>query len=95
MAEDAANEILDQYAAEDYVTFTITETTEERFRQEKRDRHGKRYRKLAKARFRLTAQVEVHQKPLTRSAIHPPIGVGYDPKKLRKGSPEHPAQGRF
>jgi len=31
--QDAANDILDQGAAEDYVTFTITETTEERSRQ--------------------------------------------------------------
>jgi transposase len=58
--EDAANDILDQGAAEDYVTFTITETTEERFRQEKRGRPGKdtRYRKLQKTHFQLTARVD-------------------------------------
>jgi transposase len=59
-AEDAANEILDQGGAEDYVTFTITETLEERFRQEKRGRPGRdtRYRKLTKTRFQLTVQVD-------------------------------------
>lgn len=58
--EDAANDILDHSAAEDYVTFTITETTEERFRQEKRGRPGKdtRYRKIEKTRFQLTAHVD-------------------------------------
>jgi transposase len=59
-AEDAANEILDQGGAEDYVTFTITATTEERFRQEKRGRPGKdtRYRKLTKTRFAIDVQVD-------------------------------------
>ncbi len=58
--EDAANEILDHGVAEDYVTFTVTETTEERYRQEKRGRPGKdtRYRKLQKTRFQLTAHVD-------------------------------------
>jgi len=58
--EDAANEILDHSGAEDYVTFHVTETIEERFRQEKRGRPGNdtRYRKLAKTRFQLTAEVD-------------------------------------
>jgi transposase len=59
-AEDAATEILDQGGAERYVTFTVTETVEERFRQEKRGRPGKdtRYRKLAKTRFQVQALVD-------------------------------------
>jgi transposase len=58
--EDAAREILDTSSAEDYVTFTITESTEERYRQEKRGRPGKdtRYRKINKTRFRVTASVD-------------------------------------
>lgn len=58
--EDAANEILDHSATEDYVTFTITEILEERFRQEKRGRPGNdtRYRKIAKTRFQITAHVD-------------------------------------
>jgi transposase len=58
--EDAANDILDHGAAEDYVTFTVTETTEDRYRQEKRGRPGNdtRYRKLQKTRFGLTARVD-------------------------------------
>jgi transposase len=58
--EDAANDILDHGAAEQYVTFTITETTEERFRQEKRGRPGKdtRYRKIQKTRFQLTVEID-------------------------------------
>ena len=59
-AEDAAAEILDQSAAEQYVSFTITETAEERYRQEKRGRPGKdtRYRKLTKTRFQVTATID-------------------------------------
>lgn len=59
-AEDAAQEILDHGAAEEYVTFAVTESTEERFRQEKRGRPGKdtRYRKIAKTRFQLTTRVD-------------------------------------
>jgi len=58
--EDAANEILDQGATEDYLTFQVTETTEERFRQEKRGRPGNdtRYRKLEKTRFQLDVRVD-------------------------------------
>ncbi|MCA1678383.1 MAG: IS1634 family transposase [Actinobacteria bacterium] len=59
-AEDAAREILDTSGAEDYITFTVTQSTEERYRQEKRGRPGKdtRYRKLEKTRFQLSAQVD-------------------------------------
>lgn len=59
-AHDAAQEILDHSAAEDYVTFAVTETTEERFRQEKRGRPGKdtRFRKITKTRFQVTAHVD-------------------------------------
>jgi transposase len=58
--EDAANEILDNGGAGDYVSFTVTETTEERYRQEKRGRPGNdtRYRKLTKTRFAVTAHVD-------------------------------------
>ncbi|MCA1699299.1 MAG: IS1634 family transposase, partial [Actinobacteria bacterium] len=58
--EDAAQEILDHGAAEEYVTFAITQSTEERFRQEKRGRPGKdtRYRKIAKTHFQLTTRVD-------------------------------------
>ena len=59
-AQDAAQEILDHGGAEDCVTFAIAESTEERFRQEKRGRPGKetRYRKIAETRFQLTAHVD-------------------------------------
>lgn len=58
--EDAANDILDQGATDDYLTFQITETTEERFRQEKRGRPGNdtRYRKLEKTRFQVDVRVD-------------------------------------
>jgi transposase len=58
--EDAAQQILDAGAAEQYVTFTVTETTEERFRQEKRGRPGKdtRYRKIERTRFQLTVAID-------------------------------------
>ncbi len=51
-AHDAAAEIVDTSGAEQYITFTISESTEERFRQEKRGRPGNdtRYRKLTKTR---------------------------------------------
>jgi len=59
-AQDAAQEILDHGGAEDCVTFAIAESTEERFRQEKRGHPGKdtRYRKINKTRFQLTAHVD-------------------------------------
>ncbi len=61
--DDAATEIVDTGSAEQYVTFTITETTEETFRQEKRGRPGNdtRYRKLSKTRFQVTAHVDADQ----------------------------------
>jgi len=60
---DAATEIVDTSSAEQYVTFTITDTTEETFRQEKRGRPGNdtRYRKLTKTRFQVTATVDTNQ----------------------------------
>lgn len=59
-AHDAAREILDHSATEDYVTFTVTMSTEERFRQEKRGRPGKdtRFRKITTTRFQVTARVD-------------------------------------
>jgi transposase len=62
-AHDAATEILDTSSAEQYVTFTVTETEEQRFRQEKRGRPGNdtRYRKLTKTRFQVTADVDADQ----------------------------------
>jgi transposase len=61
--DDAATEIVDTSSAEQYVTFTITDTTEETFRQEKRGRPGNdtRYRKLTKTRFQVTATVDTNQ----------------------------------
>ena len=61
--DDAATEIIDTGSAEQYVTFTNTETTEETFRQEKRGRPGNdtRYRKLTKTRFQATATVDTDQ----------------------------------
>ncbi|MHB8696399.1 MAG: IS1634 family transposase [Solirubrobacteraceae bacterium] len=59
-AEDAASEILDTSGAEQHVSFTVTETVEKRFRQEKRGRPGKdtRYRKLTRTRFAIDVQVD-------------------------------------
>ena len=61
--DDAATEIVDTGSAEQYVTFTVVETEEERFRQEKRGRPGNdtRYRKLTKTRFQVTATVDADQ----------------------------------
>jgi transposase len=61
--DDAATEILDTGSAEQYVSFTVTETIEETFRQEKRGRPGNdtRYRKLTKTRFQVTAHVNAEQ----------------------------------
>jgi len=58
-AEDAAREILDTSGAERWITVTVTETTEERYRQEKRGRPGNdtRYRKLTRTRFQLTITI--------------------------------------
>jgi len=62
-AQDAAQELLDTSNVEQYVTFTVTETVEERFRQEKRGRPGNdtRYRKIAKTRFHVTTQIDTDQ----------------------------------
>jgi transposase len=62
-AQDAAQELLDTSGVEQYVTFTVTETVEERFRQEKRGRPGNdtRYRKLSKTRFHVTTHVDADQ----------------------------------
>jgi len=61
--DDAATEIVDTGSAEQYVTFTVTQTEEERFRQEKRGRPGNdtRYRKLTRTRFQVTATVDADQ----------------------------------
>ena len=61
--DDAAREIVDTSSAEQYITFSITETVEETFRQEKRGRPGNdtRYRKLTKTRFGVTASVNADQ----------------------------------
>lgn len=62
-AQDAAQELLDTSGAEQYITFTVTETVEERFRQEKRGRPGNdtRYRKIEKTRFQVTTHVDTDQ----------------------------------
>jgi transposase len=61
--DDAATEIVDTGSAEQYISFTVTETIEESFRQEKRGRPGNdtRYRKLTKTRFQVTAHVDADQ----------------------------------
>ena len=58
--EHATTEILDSGAAEQYVTFTVTETVQEHFRQEKRGRPGNdtRFRKITNIRFQVTAHVD-------------------------------------
>ncbi len=62
-AQDAAQELLDTSGAEQYITFTVTENVEERFRQEKRGRPGNdtRYRKIEKTRFQVTTHVDTDQ----------------------------------
>ena len=69
-AEEAAAAILDHGGAERWVTATVTETVEERYRQEKRGRPGKdtRYRKINKTRFQLDVHVDAE-----RSATTPPL----------------------
>jgi len=58
--EEAAGAILAGLQAERHVHFTVSETVEERFRQERRGRPGKdtRYRKLTKTRFGLDVAVD-------------------------------------
>ncbi len=62
-AEEAAAALLASTGAERWVTVTITETIEERYRQEKRGRPGNdtRYRKTEKTRFALQAQISAEQ----------------------------------
>ncbi|MGH2843889.1 MAG: IS1634 family transposase, partial [Solirubrobacteraceae bacterium] len=59
-AEEAAAAILAATGAERWVRFTVTETVEQRFRQEKRGRPGKdtRYRKLDKTRFTIDVHID-------------------------------------
>jgi transposase len=59
-AEDAATEILDASGVERYLNYTITETVQERFRQETRGRPGKdtRYRKLTRSRFTIDIEID-------------------------------------
>ncbi|MCA1699967.1 MAG: transposase, partial [Actinobacteria bacterium] len=62
-AEEAAAAILASSGAERWVSFTVTETVEERYRQEKRGRPGKdtRYRKITKTRYALEVTVDQQQ----------------------------------
>jgi transposase len=62
-AEEAAAALLTSTGAERWVKFTVTETVEERYRQEKRGRPGKdtRYRKLEKTRFSLEVTIDSEQ----------------------------------
>ena len=62
-AEEAAAALLSTSGAERWVSVTVTETVEERYRQEKRGRPGNdtRYRKIAKTRFALEVNVNAEQ----------------------------------
>ena len=62
-AEEAAAALLASSGAERWVTVAVTETVEERYRQEKRGRPGKdtRYRKIEKTRFALEVSVNTEQ----------------------------------
>jgi len=62
-AEEAASALLAATGAERWVTVTVTETIEERYRQEKRGRPGNdtRYRKTEKTRFALDVQISAEQ----------------------------------
>jgi transposase len=62
-AEEAAAALLATSGAERWVSVTVTETIEERYRQEKRGRPGKdtRYRKIEKTRFGLEVSVDAEQ----------------------------------
>ncbi len=62
-AEEAAAALLASTGAERWVSVTVTETIEERYRQEKRGRPGKdtRYRKTEKTRFALDVQISAEQ----------------------------------
>jgi transposase len=62
-AEEAAAALLATSGGERWVSVTVTETVEERYRQEKRGRPGSdtRYRKIAKTRFALEVSVDAEQ----------------------------------
>ncbi|MGH2864586.1 MAG: IS1634 family transposase [Solirubrobacteraceae bacterium] len=62
-AEEAAAAILASTSAERWVSVTVTETVQERYRQEKRGRPGKdtRYRKIEKTRFALQVNIDAEQ----------------------------------
>lgn len=62
-AEEAAAALLAASGAERWVKVTVTETIEERYRQEKRGRPGNdtRYRKIQKTRFALAVSVDAEQ----------------------------------
>jgi len=59
-AEEAAAAILAAAGAERWISLTVTERTQERYRQEKRGRPGKdtRYRKIAKTHYAIDIQVD-------------------------------------
>ncbi|MCA1679943.1 MAG: IS1634 family transposase [Actinobacteria bacterium] len=62
-AEEAAAALLASSGAERWVKVTVSETVEERYRQEKRGRPGKdtRYRKITKTRFALAIEIDSEQ----------------------------------
>jgi hypothetical protein len=62
-AEEAAAALLSASGGERWVSVTVTETVEERYRQEKRGRPGNdtRYRKIAKTRYTLEVSVDAEQ----------------------------------
>jgi len=62
-AEEAAAALLTTSGGERWVSVTVTETVEERYRQEKRGRPGNdtRYRKIAKTRYALEVSVDAEQ----------------------------------
>jgi len=62
-AEEAAAALLTATGAQRWITMTVTETTTETIRQEKRGRPGKdtRYRKIAKTHYALTVTVDAEK----------------------------------
>ncbi|MGH2843119.1 MAG: IS1634 family transposase [Solirubrobacteraceae bacterium] len=62
-AEEAAAALLSVSGAERWVSVTVTETVEERYRQEKRGRPGAdtRYRKIERTRYALQVSVDAEQ----------------------------------
>jgi transposase len=62
-AEEAAAALLSTSGAERWVSVTVTETVEERYRQEKRGRpsNDTRYRKIERTRFALEVSVDAEQ----------------------------------